>query len=51
MSAEATAILELAEDPDKRQAMSAYGVAHAEKDFRWDKEKTKLLSAYEALLE
>ena len=45
------AILELVEDPDKRQAMSAYGVAHAEKDFRWDKEKTKLLSAYEALLE
>lgn len=31
--------------------MSDYGMAHAQEEFRWDKEKVKLLSAYQALFE
>ena len=46
----ADAILELLDDPARRAAMGAYGMARARRDFRWDTEEAKLLAAYEALL-
>lgn len=45
----AAGIVELVESPGRRKAMAEFGLARAGEEFRWDKEKTKLLAAYEAL--
>lgn len=44
------AILTLADDPQRRAEMSAYGSARARKEFRWDEARTALLAAYESAL-
>lgn len=45
----ADAILELLDDPGKRQTMSAYGAARAKSEFQWESEKRNLLAAYRTL--
>jgi len=45
------AIVELLEDPEKRRSMSACARERAEREFQWQKEKTKLIEAYHSLLQ
>jgi glycosyltransferase involved in cell wall biosynthesis len=45
------AILELLDDPARRETMSVTGRTRANRDFRWESEEAALLAAYEALFE
>jgi glycosyltransferase involved in cell wall biosynthesis len=46
----AEAIIALLADEPARRRMSAYGRAHAPREFQWESEKKSLLNAYEFLL-
>lgn len=48
-SAFGKALLELVDNPARRKTMSRYGIACASRRLNWDREKAKLLEAYDAL--
>lgn len=46
----ADAMVELLDDPDRRDRMGRWGRATAEREFLWDREKAALLAAYDSVL-
>lgn len=45
------ALIELVDDPKRRELMGAYARARALAQFRWDQEETALLAAYDSVLD
>jgi glycosyltransferase involved in cell wall biosynthesis len=43
-------IVRLADDPERRQAMSAFGLQTAQRDFQWSVAQANYLAAYQAVL-